>query len=49
MSDPETEGDVDPNIEQVVLFDRAVIATRSECSALPQNGTENDEPESRRR
>ena len=24
----------------------AVNATKSECSALPQNGTENDEPES---
>lgn len=24
----------------------AVIATKSECGALPQNGTENDEPES---
>ena len=23
----------------------AVNATKSECSALPQNGTENDEPE----
>jgi len=27
----------------------AVNATKSECSALPQNGTENDEPESLQR
>ena len=27
----------------------AVNATKSECSALPQNGTENDEPECKKK
>ena len=34
-----------PSVKPGTEDSGAVNATKSECSALPQNGTENDEPE----